>query len=82
MSQGIGGPWPFFDIAAAVDPSVRADPRLVKTVEDGLPHARIAVTSGDEAEDFFTSEVDAAFAATAPPCPPGLAATLREAVDQ
>ncbi|GII75729.1 hypothetical protein Sru01_07110 [Sphaerisporangium rufum] len=29
--------------------------------------ARVAITGGDEAEDFFTTEVDRAFAAAAPP---------------
>ncbi|MFC6081515.1 DUF6082 family protein [Sphaerisporangium aureirubrum] len=31
--------------------------------------ARVAVTSGDEAEDFFTAEVDSAFSAASPPQP-------------
>ncbi len=44
--------------------------------------ARAAVTGGDEAEDFFTAEVDAAFAATRPPPPQSLAAVLVNAVRQ
>ncbi len=31
------GPWPFFDIAAAVDPDVRADQAAVDRLEEGLP---------------------------------------------
>src|SRR4051794_36543569 len=31
--------WPFFDIAACVDPSVRADPRLVQETEARLDEA-------------------------------------------
>ncbi|QBI54378.1 DUF6082 family protein [Streptomonospora litoralis] len=44
--------------------------------------ARAAVTGGDEAEDFFTAEADAAFAATRPPSPQGLAAVLVNAIAQ
>jgi hypothetical protein len=32
--------------------------------------ARVAVTAGDEAEDYFTAEVDSAFAKASPPPPP------------
>ncbi|TDQ53739.1 DUF6082 family protein [Actinorugispora endophytica] len=42
--------------------------------------ARAAVTAGDEAEDFFTAEVDAAFAGARPPRPQALAAVLTDAV--
>ncbi len=42
--------------------------------------ARGAVTGGDEGEDFFTAEVDAAFAETRPPDPSGLGAVLADAV--
>jgi hypothetical protein len=38
--------------------------------------ARGAVTAGDEAEDFFTAEVDRAFADARPPRPKSLVATL------
>lgn len=41
--------------------------------------ARVAVTGGDEGEDFFTSEVDSAFGASAPP-PRRAAGILREAL--
>jgi hypothetical protein len=32
--------WPFFDIAAAIDPTVRADPGLVRRVEEHLASQR------------------------------------------
>jgi hypothetical protein len=38
--------------------------------------ARGAVTGGDEAEDFFTAEVDSAFAAASPPSPDRRAAEM------
>jgi hypothetical protein len=42
--------------------------------------ARGAITTGDEAEDFFTAEVDKAFVDTAPPRPKSLSHALRDAV--
>jgi predicted outer membrane lipoprotein len=42
--------------------------------------ARGAVTAGDEAEDFFTAEVDRAFVAANPPEPESLTTALRRAV--
>jgi hypothetical protein len=42
--------------------------------------ARGAVTAGDEAEDFFTAEVDRAFAVASPPRPRSLAGVLGGAV--
>ncbi|GAA4937008.1 hypothetical protein GCM10023224_17470 [Streptomonospora halophila] len=44
--------------------------------------AHAAVTGGDQAEDFFTAEADAAFTATRPPSPQSLAAVLVNAVAQ
>ncbi|MGH4019136.1 MAG: DUF6082 family protein [Pseudonocardiaceae bacterium] len=44
--------------------------------------ARIAVTGGDEAEDFFTSEVDRAFKEVRPPLPRGISAVLKDAMKQ
>jgi hypothetical protein len=44
--------------------------------------ARVDVTSGDEAEDFFTSEIDKAFAAVSPPRPHSLIQLLRSAAGQ
>ena len=29
-------PWPFFDIASAAEPAIRADPRLIRQLEDQL----------------------------------------------
>lgn len=42
--------------------------------------ARIGVTGGDEAEDFFTSEVDRAYADAAPPKPRHLLSIVKESV--
>jgi hypothetical protein len=44
--------------------------------------ARVDVTSGDEAEDFFTSEIDKAFAAVSPPRPQSLIQLFRSATGQ
>jgi hypothetical protein len=44
--------------------------------------ARGAITTGDKAEDFFTAEVDDAFANVTPPKPEGLILTLRRAIGQ
>ncbi|MEV5751549.1 DUF6082 family protein [Actinoallomurus sp. NPDC052308] len=44
--------------------------------------ARGAITGGDEAEDFFTAEVDRAFNETAPPRPRSLIPTLTEAAGE
>jgi hypothetical protein len=44
--------------------------------------ARVAVTAGDEAEDYFTAEVDRAFVKASPPPPQGLPSILRQAVRQ
>ncbi len=44
--------------------------------------ARIAVTGGDEAEDFFTAEVDKAFEKADRPPPRSLASMLRGATRQ
>lgn len=41
--------------------------------------ARGAITGGDEAEDFFTAEVDRAFTEVTPPPPRGLIQVLRQA---
>lgn len=40
--------------------------------------ARVAVTGGDEAEDFFTAEVDRAFRQVAPPPPRSAIVALRD----
>lgn len=42
--------------------------------------ARAGVTAGDEAEDFFTAEVDRAYAAAVPEPPPSLRETVLTAV--
>jgi hypothetical protein len=44
--------------------------------------ARLRVTAGDPAEDFFTSEVDQAFAGTKPPRPRSLFSLLRSTAGQ
>ncbi|GAA2087687.1 DUF6082 family protein [Actinomadura alba] len=44
--------------------------------------ARANVTSGDEAEDFFTTEIDRAFTAASPQPPQSLMRLLRRAVAQ
>lgn len=44
--------------------------------------ARIGVTGGDEAEDFFTSEVDRAYADAQPPKPRHLVSLLKESLVQ
>jgi hypothetical protein len=44
--------------------------------------ARISVTGGDTAEDFFTFEVDQAFEGASPPRPRGLFSSLRNAARQ
>lgn len=44
--------------------------------------ARGAITTGDEAEDFFTAEVDRAFISVTPPRPKGLIHTLNSAVSR
>jgi hypothetical protein len=44
--------------------------------------ARMNVTSGDEAEDLFTAEVDRAFAGTSPPAPLSFIRLLRDAIRQ
>jgi hypothetical protein len=44
--------------------------------------ARMNVTSGDEAEDLFTAEIDRAFAAASPPRPLSLIELLRHAIGQ
>jgi hypothetical protein len=44
--------------------------------------ARGAITTGDEAEDFFTAEVDKAFVATTPPEPRRLASSLVSAANE
>lgn len=36
-SDEIGTVWPFDDFARRIDPTVRADPRLVRTIEDRFP---------------------------------------------
>ncbi|ACZ88961.1 hypothetical protein Aros01_05218 [Streptosporangium roseum] len=41
---------------------------------------RVQVTQGDEGEDFFTAEVDRAFAHAAPPVPRGLLSRFRDAL--
>ncbi|WP_326823730.1 DUF6082 family protein [Streptosporangium sp. NBC_01756] len=41
---------------------------------------RVQVTQGDEGEDFFTAEVDRAFAHATPPAPRGLLALFRDTV--
>lgn len=43
-------------------------------------NARGAIATGDEAEDFFTAEVDRAFAEAAPPGPEGWAHALRRVI--
>jgi hypothetical protein len=44
--------------------------------------ARVDVTGGDQAEDFFTSEIDKAFAAASPPRPQSLIQIFRSATGQ
>jgi hypothetical protein len=44
--------------------------------------ARVSITGGDEAEDFFTAEVDRAFVGAIRPKPRTLATVLKEAVIQ
>lgn len=44
--------------------------------------ARIVVTGGDEAEDFFTAEVDRALMGASPPAPRRLSLVLMDAVRQ
>lgn len=43
-------------------------------------NARGAITTGDEAEDFFTAEVDRAYTEATAPKPKGLAYALRRTV--
>jgi hypothetical protein len=43
--------------------------------------ARVDVTAGDTAEDFFTVEVDKAFEASVPPVPKRFIVVLRDALD-
>ena len=43
---------------------------------------RVTVTAGDEAEDYFTAEVDRAFARAGPPPPRSLLTTLGRALSQ
>jgi hypothetical protein len=42
--------------------------------------ARVAVTAGDEAEDYFTAEVDRAFSKASPPPARSLISMLRQAI--
>jgi hypothetical protein len=44
--------------------------------------ARGAITTGDEAEDFFTAEVDKAFADATPPRAAGVSHTLRRVISE
>ena len=44
--------------------------------------ARGAITTGDDAEDFFTAEVDKAFADATPPRAAGLSHTLRRVISE
>jgi hypothetical protein len=43
---------------------------------------RVTVTAGDEAEDYFTAEVDRAFAEASPSPPRSLLTTLGQAMSQ
>jgi hypothetical protein len=43
---------------------------------------RVRVTHGDQGEDFFTAEVDRAFADASPPLPRSLLSLLQDAVGQ
>lgn len=44
--------------------------------------ARVTITAGDEAEDYFTAEVDRAFTNVSPPPPRSFLAILRQAISQ
>jgi hypothetical protein len=55
---------------------------LIKMAWEKARSARMNVTSGDEAKDLFTAEIDRAFAAASPPRPQSLIRLLRHAIGQ